>query len=146
MAKRKLNIFVNPDYGDEGCPGCGCDFVAPFSLSVCRHCGMVSMGCNMCPLDKFKCCGTANCPINGHVELYAIFTKKEFESLPDAYRIEAPAKKASFSILMVRNRLVHIYSERAIVGFTTIDMGKWRNGDHALKGIPEVSEITFAEN
>lgn len=146
MAKRKLKIFANPDYGDEGCPGCGCDFVAPFSLSVCRNCGMVSMGCNMCPLNKFECCGTAKCPIKGHVDLYAIFTKKEFETLPDAYKIKAPAKQASFSILMVNSRLVHIYSERALVGFTTIDMHNWRKGDHELKGIPEVSEITFAEN
>ena len=146
MAKRKLNIFVNPEHGDEGCPGCGLDFVAPFSLSVCRHCGMVSMGCNMCPLNYFECCGTTKCPIHNHVDLYAIFTKKEFETLPDAYKIEAPAEKEKFSILMVNNRLVHIYSERALVGFTTIDMHEWRNGNHALKGIPKVSEVTFAEN
>jgi hypothetical protein len=107
---------------------------------------MVSMGCNMCPLNKFECCGTAKCPINKHVELYAIFTKKEFDTLPDAYKIKAPAKKASFSILMVNSRLVHIYSERALAGFTTIDMEKWRSGDHELKGTPEVAEITFAEN
>jgi hypothetical protein len=146
MAKRKLKIFANPDYGDEGCPACGCDFVAPFSLSVCRTCGMVSMGCNMCPLNKFECCGTAKCPIKGHVDLYAIFTKKEFKTLPDAYKIYAPAKAVSFSILMVKNRLIHIYSERALVGFTTIDMEKWREGDPELKGVPEVSAITFAEN
>jgi len=151
MATLKLKIFVNPDYGDEGCPACGCGFVAPFSLSVCRNCGLVSMGCNMCPLNKFECCGTDKCPVKEHVDIhaiciYAIFTKKEFATLPDAYKIEAPAKKETFSILMVNNRLVHIYSERALVGFTTINMESWRDGDHSLKGIPKVSEITFAEN
>lgn len=146
MTTRNMNVFANPEYGEEGCPGCGCDFVAPFSLSVCRHCGMVSMGCNMCPLDKSECCGTDKCPVNNHVSLYAIFTKGEFDDLPDAYKIYAPAEKETFSILMVNNRINHIYSERELVGFTTIDMGSWRAGDHSLEGIPKVSEITFTEN
>ena len=86
----KLKIFANPDYGDEMCPVCSCEFTAPFGLAVCRTCGFVSWGCNMCPLDKFKCCGDSKkCPINHNFELYAVFRQKEFDSLPDEYKIYA---------------------------------------------------------
>ena len=142
----KLKIFANPDYGDEMCPVCTCEFTAPFGLAVCRTCGFVSWGCNMCPLDKFKCCGDSKkCPINHNFELYAVFRQKEFDSLPDAYKIYVPTKATNYAILMVHNRVSHIYTERRLVGFTTIDMEEWRKGNHSLDKVPKIESITFCE-
>ena len=142
----KLKIFANPDYGDEMCPVCTCEFTAPFGLAVCRTCGFVSWGCNMCPLDKSKCCGDSKkCPINHNFELYAVFSQKKFDSLPDGYKISVPTKATNYAILMVRNRVSHIYTERRLVGFTTIDLDEWRKGNHSLDKVPKIEEITFCE-
>lgn len=142
----KLKIFANPDYGDELCPVCSCEFTAPFGLAVCRTCGFVSWGCNMCPLDKFKCCGDSKkCPINHNFELYAVFRQKEFDSLPDEYKIYVPTQKRNYAILMVLNRVSHIYTERRLVGFTTIDLEEWRKGNHSLDKVPKIEQITFCE-
>ena len=142
----KLKIFANPDYGDEMCPVCTCEFTAPFGLAVCRTCGFVSWGCNMCPLDKFKCCGDSKkCPIKHNFELYAVFRQKELDSLPDAYKIYVPTQQCNYAILMVNNRVSHIYTERRLVGFTTIDMDEWRKGNHSLDKVPKIESITFCE-
>ena len=47
----KLKVYQNDAVGDELCPACGMEFPAPFSMAVCVHCGLISFGCNMCPLD-----------------------------------------------------------------------------------------------
>lgn len=145
MAKKKLNIFANPDYGAELCPVCSCEFTAPFGLAVCRTCGFVSWGCNMCPLDKFKCCGSKQCPIKHNFALYAVFSQKEFDSLPDGYKIYDPTPRNNYAILMVVNRVSHIYTERRLVGFTTIDLEEWRKGNHSLDKVRKIKEITFCE-
>lgn len=146
----KLKIYHNTSVGDECCPNCGCEFSAPFAMTACSNCGFISMGCNMCPLDynrrqhpdlKAQCEGKA-CPVYHPVKnLYAIFSRAEFFSLPEAYRGEASAKRNSYMILMLQDRIVPVYTTRHVVGITTIDMDKWRKSDRDLTGTPTIVNI-----
>lgn len=146
----KLKIYQNTSIGDEWCPVCGEEFSAPFSLTACSNCGLISMGCNMCPLDynsqshpdlKANCGGKA-CPLYHPVEnLYAIFDQAEFDSLPEDYRGEVSAKSDSYMNLLLQDRIVPVYTTRDIVGITTIDMDEWRKGNRKLTGVPTILNI-----
>lgn len=146
----KLKVYQNDSIGDECCPACGAEFPAPFSLTACSNCGFISFGCNMCPLDYNRrkhpdltavCNGTA-CPVYHPVSnLYAIYSKKEFDSLPAEYQGRVSTKRNSYMNLLLQDRLVPVYTSRRVVGITTIDMDKWRNGERDLTGTPTILNI-----
>jgi len=146
----KLKVYQNDSIGDELCPVCGEEFSAPFSMTACSHCGFISMGCNMCPLDYNSQshpdltahCGGKACPLYHPVQnLYAIFSQAEFDRLPDAYRGEVSVKRNSYMNLLLQDRIVPVYTSRRIVGITTIDMDEWRKGNRKLTGVPTILNI-----
>ena len=140
----KLRIYQNDSIGDELCPACGAEFPAPFAMTACDCCGFISFGCNMCPLDyntqkhpdlKATCNGK-DCPAQHAVPvLYAIFEQSEFDSLPEEYKGHVTAKRHSYMNLLLGNRLVPVYTSKPVVGITTIDMEKWRDGDKIVTGV-----------
>jgi hypothetical protein len=75
------------------------------------------------------------------VRLYGIFTKRKFESLPDAYRGAVSHKANQWFMVLINNRVYHIYSERKVIGVTTIDMDKWRKGDRSLGNTAVIEDI-----
>jgi hypothetical protein len=146
----KLKVYQNDSVGDELCPACGMEFPAPFSMAVCVHCGLISFGCNMCPLDynsqrnevlKATCNGNG-CPAHRPVEnLYAIFSRKELQQLPRDYVGEVSCGKNKTMQLLVGSRIVPVYTGRKVIGITTIDLDAWRNGNRELKGVPTIYNI-----
>lgn len=146
----KLRIYQNEDFGVEVCPACCSEFSSPYSMTACEHCGYISFGCNMCPLDYSQqtnktlkaTCNRAGCPAKHPVEnLYAIYSRKEFDSLPEAYRGHVVAKRKSYMHLLLNDRVVPIYTTRRVVGITTIDMYEWRKGNKKLTGTPTIYNI-----
>jgi hypothetical protein len=145
-----LKVYQNDSVGDELCPACGMEFPAPFSMAVCVHCGLISFGCNMCPLDynsqrnevlKATCNGNG-CPAHRPVEnLYAIFSRKELQQLPRDYVGEVSCGKNKTMQLLVGSRIVPVYTGRKVIGITTIDLDAWRNGNRELKGVPTIYNI-----
>jgi hypothetical protein len=73
--------------------------------------------------------------------LYAIYSKKEFDSLPEDYQGLVSAKRNSYMNLLLQDRLVPVYTSRRVVGITTIDMDKWRRGERDLAGTPTILNI-----
>ena len=146
----KLKVYQNDAVGDELCPACGMEFPAPFSMAVCVHCGLISFGCNMCPLDynsqrnevlKATCNGS-ECPAHRPAKnLYAIFSRKELRQLPRDYVGEVSCGKNKTMQLLVGSRIVPVYTGRKVIGITTIDMDAWRNGNRELKGVPTIYNI-----
>lgn len=153
----KIRMFGKDGIGTEWCSGCDTEFDAPFANSVCPSCGEVQFGCNMCPLN-YTCdsdpdrqetkavCGGKNCPIPPF-RIYAVFSRKELESLPEQYRYEYEAKKGYFHLL-IRDRLETIYTCRKIAGLTTIDMREWREADDKekkklLAKTPKITAIDY---
>lgn len=146
----KLKVYQNDAVGDELCPSCGMEFPAPFSMAVCVHCGLISFGCNMCPLDynsqrhdvlKATCNGS-ECPAHRPVKnLYAIFSRKELRQLPRDYVGEVSCGKNKTMQLLVGSRIMPVYTGRKVIGITTIDMDAWRNGQRELKGVPTIYNI-----
>ena len=146
----KLKVYQNDVVGDELCPACGMEFPAPFSMAVCVHCGLISFGCNMCPLDynsqrhevlKVTCNGNG-CPAHRPVKnLYAIFSRKELQQLPRDYVGEVSCGKNKTMQLLVGSSIVPVYTGRKVIGITTIDMDAWRNGHRDLKNVPTIYNI-----
>lgn len=146
----KLKIYQNDAVGDELCPACGKEFPAPFSMAVCVHCGFISFGCNMCPLDynsqrnellKATCNGNG-CPAHRPVKnLYAIFSWNELQQLPRDYVGEVSGGKNKTMQLLVGSSIVPVYTGRKVIGITTIDMDAWRNGQRDLKNVPTIYNI-----
>lgn len=146
----KLKVYQNDVVGDELCPSCGMEFPAPFSMAVCVHCGLISFGCNMCPLDynsqrnevlKATCNGS-ECPAHRPAKnLYAIFSRKELRQLPRDYVGEVSCGKNKTMQLLVGSRIMPVYTGRKVIGITTIDMDAWRNGQRELKGVPTIYNI-----
>ena len=146
----KLKVYQNDSIGDECCPVCGSEFPAPFSLTACSTCGFISFGCNMCPLDYNRrkhpdltavCEGKA-CPVYHPVtNLYAIYSKRVWDMLPEEYKGHVTAKPRSYIHLLLQDRVVPIYTSRHVYGITTIDMLKWNNGDKDIKGVPTILNI-----
>ena len=65
--------------------------------------------------------------------------------MPKAYCGEITCDKASYIHVLLRDRVEAIYSERAVVGITTIDMHEWRRGNTNLRSTPKLYEITGDE-
>jgi hypothetical protein len=104
----------------------------------------------MCPLDYNRqqhpdltaVCEGKSCPVYHPVNnLYAIYSKTEFNSLPAEYQGSVSAKRNSYMNLLLQDRLVPVYTSRRVVGITTIDMDKWRRGDRELTGTPTILNI-----
>lgn len=136
---KSVRIIYNDDYGDESCPVCGQEFVAPFSHAVCRHCGFISWGCSLCPTRSH--CYTETCPIERVADLYGIFTREEFDELPADYKYGCEIPQKTHFNLLTGNKLLSIYTERSIVGVTTIDMKAWRNGNRDLKDATPIEQL-----
>jgi hypothetical protein len=132
---------VCEDAFNDICPECNESFGSQFGQCVCRNCGFISAGCDACPGESNRHIDCSSCPVSIPVRLYGIFTKKEFDSLPDAYRGTVSHRAGRWFSILVNNRVYHIYSERKVVGVTTIDMAKWRNGDRSLGNTAVIEDI-----
>lgn len=155
MAKRKLWVYQPADFGENPCGVCSHAYDAPFSLAVCPNCGHIEFGCDLCPLNysgrpncHFKAvCDGKNCPAQGFHDLYAIFDKKELESLPPEYvGMMVSEKRSNYIRIMLDDRIHTIYSERKVVGITTIDMHEWRKGNRDLKGVRKIENVVYDES
>lgn len=123
------------------CPDCNNSFSSQFGQCVCSHCGSISAGCDACPGESNNRIDCSKCPVSIPVRLYGIFKQKEFDSLPDAYKGAVSHKANNWFIVLINNRVHHIYSERKVVGITTIDMDQWRKGNRFITNTATIEDI-----
>lgn len=132
---------VYEDYFEDICPSCNHSFSSQFGQCVCSHCGCIINGCDACPGESNDHIDCSKCPVSMPILLYGIFTKKEFDSLPNDYKGLVYHKARKWFIILVNNRVYHIYSERKVIGVTTIDMEEWRKGNHSLSKTSAIKDI-----
>lgn len=132
---------VHEDGFSDVCPSCDTSFSSQFGQCVCSHCGFISAGCDACPGESNDHIDCSKCPVSMPIRLYGIFNKKEFNSLPNEYKGTVYHKANQWFMVLVNNRVYHIYSERKVIGVTTIDMDEWRKGNHSLSKTPTIQDI-----
>lgn len=140
-AKTVTFASVCDDAFSDICPSCNTSFSSQFGQCVCSHCGFISAGCDACPGESNSHIDCSKCPVSIPISLYGIFTQKEFNSLPIEYRGSVYHKANHWFSILINNRVYHIYSERKVIGVTTIDMEEWRKGNHALSKTPTIEDI-----
>jgi len=136
----KFGTVIEDAYCDL-CPVCDEEFNSRFGQCVCEHCGYISAGCDACPQEVCGAVSCDKCPVAmPHIQ-YGIFTKKEYDSLPEEYKGLVSHSAGEWFAVLVADRVHHIYSSRKVVGVTTIDMQKWREGDRDLADTPKLLDV-----